>query len=250
MNGSPELQRSSKTRSAAFDPIAAARTLKRRLADRVAEHLTHKWDQQHGVDTGGRVAINASRVAVVGDHAGSGYDIVSTPPSVFAYLSRYFPAQRNDYSYMDMGCGKGRTVMLASELGFKACIGVDFASFACDVARENLTRYKSPAPERSPCAIFNDCATKCAFPDGNLLLFFNNPFAIDLWPEVARRVTEAADQKRAVTIILLGSFPDTIRAAADIFTRSHAITKRAEGLTPRFWDSYAPFHFIVLANNG
>jgi hypothetical protein len=138
--------------------------------------------------------------------------------------------------------------MLASELGFKSCIGVDFASFACDVARENLLRYKSPVPERSPCAIFNECATKCAFPDGNLLLFFNNPFAMDLWPEVARRVTEAADQERAVTIILIGSFPDTIRAAADIFTRSRAITKRVEGLTPRFWDSYAPFHFIVLAN--
>jgi len=37
-------------------------------------------------------------------------------------------------------------------------------------------------------------------------------------------------------------------AAADIFTGSHVITKRAEGLTPRFWDSYAPFHFIVLTN--
>lgn len=249
MSGSSDLEHSPKTPSMAFNPIATARTVKRRISHQIAILLTRKWDKRHGVDTGGRVAINASRVAVVGNHAQSGYDIVSTPPNVFAYLTRYFPDHPNNYSYMDIGCGKGRTVLLASELGFKTCIGIDFASFACEIARKNLTSYKSAVAKRSPCAIFNECATKCAFPDGNLLLFFNNPFGADLWPEVTRRIAEAANQDRAVTIVLLGSFPDTIRAAADLLTQSQVISKHAEGMTPRFWDLYAPFHYIVLTNS-
>ncbi len=139
-------------------------------------------------------------------------------------------------------------MLLASELGFKACIGVEFASFACVIARENLEHYISSVTNRSPCSILNACATKYAFPDGNLALFFNNPFSHEIWSEVAERVSGLARQDRAVTVILIGSFPDTIRDAASLLVQSGALKRRAKGVTPHFLDSYAPFHFIVLEN--
>lgn len=229
-------------------PIETARYIKRRLTDYVATRLINKWDVKHGVDTGGRIPLNSAGIEVSGGHARSGYDVVSTPPRVFGYIANLFPDPREDYSYLDIGSGKGRTVLLASELGFKACIGVEFASFACDIARKNLADYVSPVSRRSPCRIVNACATECTFPDGNLALFFNNPFSPDIWPEIVRRVSSVADEDRAVTVILIGSFSDTIRGAASLFVRSGAFGRRTEGVTPRFWDSYAPFHFIVLEN--
>ena len=228
--------------------LEGVRYIKHQLTDRVATHLIERWDSKHGVDTGGRIPVNPVDIEVSGSHARSAYDIVSTPPSVFAHVSKFFPTPRADYSYLDIGSGKGRTVLLASELGFQACIGVEFAKFACDVARKNFERYVSKNSHRSPCTVVNSCATKCTFPDGDLVLFFNNPFSLEIWTEMAQRLSSLAEQNRAITVILIGSFPDTIRGAATLIIQSGAFGMRAKGITLRFWDSYAPFHFIVFEN--
>jgi hypothetical protein len=227
-------------------PIDGARYIKRRLMHYIVTYLRNNWDLKHKVDTGGRISLNASGIEVSGDHARSAYDIVSTPPSVFTCLSKFFPERRGDYSYLDIGSGKGMTVLLASEMGFKACIGVEFASFPCETARKNLQHYIGSGSPRSPCLIVNACATEFRFPDGNVVLFFNNPFAPEIWRKMVPRLVDIANQARDVTIILTGSFPDTISGAADELVQSGIFVRRTEGVTPRFWDSYAPFHFFVL----
>lgn len=229
-----------------MNPIETARSLKRRLADIIATRLTANWDLKHAVDTGGRIPLSASGIEVSGDHARQGYDVVSTPTSVFSYVSKFFAERRSEYSYLDIGSGKGRTVLLASEMGFKLCLGVEFASFACEIARKNVQSYIGSGAQRSPCLIVNDCATKFEFPAGNLVLFFNNPFSDEIWRQVVPRLVAIANQDRDVTVILIGSFPDKIRDAAGELARSGAFVTEAQGLTPRYWDAYAPFYFFVL----
>lgn len=234
------------TRPGMMNPIETARSLKRRLADIIATRLTANWDLKHAVDTGGRIPLSASGIEVSGDHARQGYDVVSTPTSVFSYVSKFFAERRSEYSYLDIGSGKGRTVLLASEMGFKLCLGVEFASFACEIARKNVQSYIGSGAQRSPCLIVNDCATKFEFPAGNLVLFFNNPFSDEIWRQVVPRLVAIANQDRDVTVILIGSFPDKIRDAAGELARSGAFVTEAQGLTPRYWDAYAPFYFFVL----
>lgn len=229
-----------------MNPIETARTLKRRLADIIASRLTANWDRKHAVDTGGRIPLSAAGIKVSGDHARQGYDVVSTPTSVFAFISRFFPGRRSDYSYLDIGSGKGRTVLLASEMGFRICLGIEFASFACEIARRNVQSFIGSGVQRSPCLIVNDCATKFEFPAGNLVLFFNNPFSDEIWRQVVPRLVATGKEDRDVTVILIGSFPDKIRDAADELARSGAFATEAQGLTPRYWDAYAPFYFFVL----
>jgi hypothetical protein len=226
--------------------MESARRIKRRLAERLAAHLSKKWDLKHGVDTGGRVPLSLPDVEVLGDHARWGHDVVSTPSSVFSYMANFFPARRADYTYVDIGAGKAKTVLLASDMGFRSCVGVEFASFACKIAQKNLQSYASASTARSPCAIVEMCATKFPFPDGDLVLFFNNPFSEQIWNDVAPRVSDIANQDRAIAVILIGSFPEIIAKAAEKLVRSGAFVRRAEGVTPRFLDSYARFHFFVL----
>jgi Methyltransferase domain len=226
--------------------IDSARSIKRRLKERIATHLSNNWDLRHGVDTGGRVPLSLPGVEVSGVHARWAYDVVSTPPSVFSYMARFFPARRADYTYVDIGAGKGRTVMLASEMGFKRCVGVEFAKFASEIARKNLQSYIGASTPRSPCSIVETCATKFPFPDGDVVLFFNNPFSEQIWNDMVPRMSDIAIQNRAITLILIGSFPEMIGKAAEQLVRPGPFVRRAEGVTPRFWDSYARFHFFVL----
>ena len=39
---------------------------------------------------------------------------------------------------MDLGCGKGRVLMLAVEYGFARVTGVDYSASLCEIARRNL----------------------------------------------------------------------------------------------------------------
>lgn len=226
------------------------RRFKRRLAGKLATHLSNNWDCKHGVDTGGRIPLSSPGVEVTGNHVQWGYDIVSTPPSVFSYMARFFPTCRAEYTYVDLGAGKGRTVLLASEMGFKYCVGVEFANFASEIAQNNLQSYIGASANRSPCSIVTKCATKFPFPDGNVVLFFNNPFSEKIWKDVVPRVSDLAKNKQAVTVILIGSFPDMIRVAAEMLLQSGDFMRSAAGITPRFWDSYARFHFFVLKSCG
>ncbi len=83
----------------AVGPVKSARYLKRYFTDYVATQLIRKWDAKHGVDTGGRIPLNSNGIEVAGVHARSAYDVVSTPPRVFAHVANFFPKQREDYSY-------------------------------------------------------------------------------------------------------------------------------------------------------
>ncbi|MBS0243428.1 MAG: class I SAM-dependent methyltransferase [Proteobacteria bacterium] len=221
-----------------------ARYAKRAAAYWVTSALLRRWDRYHRVDTGGWFRFDGADTAAT--HAKRGYDVVSTPPSIFKFMARYFPPTLATYTYVDIGSGKGRTVLLASEMGFKRAVGVDLSEFACDIARKNLLTYRSSACPRSALEIVNADATHYALPDGDLLLFFNNPFGVDVWADMVRNVAAAPCQDRKITIVLIGSFPDAIKIAAERLESMAGFRIRAKGMTPRFWDSYARFHFFVL----
>jgi len=46
-------------------------------------------------------------------------------------------------SIVDLGCGKGRVMVVAAHLGFKKLIGIDFAKELCEEANENMRKAKA-----------------------------------------------------------------------------------------------------------
>lgn len=79
-------------------------------------------------------------------------------------------------AFLDLGCGKGRVLILAAESGYRKVLGVEFSEYLCDIARANLERYTqrfSPATEAK--AIHGDAA-EYAIPDDVSTIFLFNPF--------------------------------------------------------------------------
>ena len=52
----------------------------------------------------------------------------------------------SDTSIVDLGCGKGRVMIVAAYFGFKQIAGVDFAKELCEEATSNMKRVQSDIP--------------------------------------------------------------------------------------------------------
>ena len=80
-----------------------------------------------------------------------------------------------DFTFLDLGSGKGRTLLMASDYPFRRVVGVELLPSLHLIARENLRQYKS---ESQKCfALESICAdaTTFPFPDDPLVVYLFNP---------------------------------------------------------------------------
>ena len=81
-----------------------------------------------------------------------------------------------DFTFLDLGSGKGRTLLMASDYPFRRILGVELLPGLDQIARENLRHYKK---ESQRCfAVETICADAATFPLPNepLVVYLFNPF--------------------------------------------------------------------------
>jgi SAM-dependent methyltransferase len=81
-----------------------------------------------------------------------------------------------DFTFVDLGSGKGRTLLMASDYPFRRILGVELLPSLHEIAQENLRKYKS---ESQKCFTFEAIcadATTFSFPEEPLVIFLFNPF--------------------------------------------------------------------------
>lgn len=81
-----------------------------------------------------------------------------------------------DFIFLDLGAGKGRTLLMAADYPFQKIIGVELLPSLHQVALENIACYRSESQKcfhlQSVCAD----ATRFALPLSPLVIFLFNPF--------------------------------------------------------------------------
>lgn len=80
-----------------------------------------------------------------------------------------------DYSFIDMGCGLGRVVLLAAAFPFRRVVGVEFSPSLLERARHNLASYSGPMRASHVDLHLADAADYRP-PPGNLLVYMFDPF--------------------------------------------------------------------------
>src|SRR5438067_12580172 len=103
----------------------------------------HPFDRQHGVDTDGLIYADPGAQGHASGRHNAGY--YATAPSLFRGAMELWRGTLagtgdalEDYALVDGGGGKGRVVMLASELAFREVGGVGVNPELGRVARKNL----------------------------------------------------------------------------------------------------------------
>ncbi|MGA8538462.1 MAG: class I SAM-dependent methyltransferase [Terriglobales bacterium] len=118
-----------------------------------------------------------------------------TDPALFhemmaslAILSEQFAF--NAFTFVDLGSGKGRTLLMASQYPFRRIMGVELLLALHQIAQENLARYKSESQKCFNLEAVRGDATDFSFPSEPLVLYLFNPL-----PEPGlRRVVTNLDQ--------------------------------------------------------
>jgi SAM-dependent methyltransferase len=88
-----------------------------------------------------------------------------------------------EFVFVDLGCGKGRTLLVAAPLGFARVVGVEFADELVAIARANIAKMAIA----NATITFGD-ATEYEFPGSHLVVYFYNPFADEIMRKVVAKL--------------------------------------------------------------
>lgn len=97
----------------------------------------------------------------------------------YRIASQFFqqiPAAFTDAAFYDIGCGKGRILILANYYGFTKISGVEFAPELLEKAKENIARYELNKKVKTSIRLHEADACNFIFPDGKKIFFLFNPF--------------------------------------------------------------------------
>lgn len=161
--------------------------------------LIHPFDRFHGTDTSGVVSEKDLPTHEIARNYAVGY--AGSQPSVLRSALAELP-RLDDYTFVDLGCGKGRPLLVASEFPFRDIIGVELSSPLVQVTQRNATIIANRFPARTPVRVAVGDASNYPLPPGNLVIFLYNPFHAELIANVVVGVEAAlATESRSIYVI-------------------------------------------------
>ncbi len=80
-----------------------------------------------------------------------------------------------DFTFVDLGSGKGRTLLMASDYPFRRILGVELLPSLHAIAQQNLREYKSASQQCFALETICANATTFVFPPAPLVLYLFNP---------------------------------------------------------------------------
>jgi SAM-dependent methyltransferase len=80
-----------------------------------------------------------------------------------------------DFTFIDLGSGKGRTLLMASDYPFRRILGVELLPSLHEISRQNLRQYKNEAQKCFGLEAICADAGEFSFPDEPLVLYLFNP---------------------------------------------------------------------------
>jgi hypothetical protein len=205
---------------------AAAATARGRLRARLNRHRSqsegdttlwqptdeHAFDREHGVDTSGLVRGEALATGSRNDLWNTAYYGIGV--SVFHRVLERVPARlREGATFIDLGCGKGRALLLASGYPFRQVVGVEIAPSLHAIAKENARRFLAAHPEAPPMDVLLGDAATYVFPSGPVLLYLYHPFCRPVLEQVLRNLEQSLEREpREVAVVYIN---DELRDALD-----------------------------------
>ena len=150
--------------------------------------LLHPFDRALGTDTSGYVAAE--------DLPSSPYDTekkhcyAGSQPGIIRAALATLPALA-PFSFVDLGCGRGRPLLVATEFPFREIVGVELAPDLVAQARTNAAEVRRRFPQRVPVRVEVGDASLFPFPEGDLVVFLYNPFGAEVIQKVIARLEAA-----------------------------------------------------------
>jgi len=156
-----------------------------------------EYDWEHGVNTTSATVSWRDRLLGVFHSA-----YQPTEPALFDQMLSAVPADATGFTFIDLGSGKGRTLMMASEYPFQRILGVELLPELNRVACENLQKYKSDKPHCFAMESVCTDARDFQFPDEPLLVYLFHPLPEAGFRRVLGNLEASLKRKRRPVFVL------------------------------------------------
>src|SRR5579862_6875255 len=138
------------------------------------------FDVEHNVDTTWATISLRTRIR----EWLSGGQYQPSEPALFGQMIESLPVSVDGFTFVDLGSGKGRTLLMASNYPFRRILGMELLEELDDVAKRNIARYHS---KDQRCFVLESHAGDARyfeFPAEPIVLYLFNPFPRHIWREV------------------------------------------------------------------
>ncbi len=148
-----------------------------------------RFDERLGVETLDMVPVEQLDIGEQQKLSAIRYE--PTPFMEFGYVISRLPINHKDYSFIDVGSGKGRALLMATKFPFQEILGVEFSPELHEIAQGNLRHHCSQLDKQIECRSICEDATNFEFPNEPTVLFMFNPFKADILTQVIDNLRES-----------------------------------------------------------
>ncbi len=210
------------------------------MPDRARERFGDvDYDWEHRVDT---TSANVSWRARLIGLLNSSYQPIES--LLFREMLDSLGIDYGQFTFIDVGSGKGRPLLMASEYPFRKIVGVELLPELNAIAQENIRRFSD---DRKQCreieALLQD-ATQFPFPSDPLVVFMFHPLPESGFRKVIANLSESIRKKpRALWLIYANPLFEEIVLKSGVFTKAGgtrqysvfagAASNQVEGLADR-----------------
>ncbi len=175
----------------------------RGLYDLWVPYADRAFDRRFGVETATNVELPELRSDPRFRHS---HSYGPTTRSIFFRMVRQLNLDYGRFVFIDFGCGKGKAVLLASELPFKQIIGVELSSKLIQVAEDNLKSYRRKPHKCNTIQLVCMDAADYPIPHEPAVYYFANPFGAEVMRKVVDNIrTSLAEAPRETYIVYLSA---------------------------------------------
>ncbi len=130
------------------------------------------------------------------------------------------PIDYANFTFIDLGSGKGRALLLASDYPFRRIIGVEIIPELHFIAEENARKYNSPSQKCFHIETVCQDARHFEFPIEPTFLYLFNPFFEPVLREVLANLEESLRQHpRPFVLLYANPISEHVIASAPFFTK-------------------------------
>lgn len=146
----------------------------RTIRNRLRRIFDYYFDFKYGTDTAASVSLAEFSILSQNKTKGIIYQPASVRPLIKLLGEITFPGNQN--TFVDVGSGKGKVVLVAALFNFTRVVGIEFSKELCEIARRNVSIFKSRTDCKTPMEIFHTDALEYNFYGDESIFYMANPF--------------------------------------------------------------------------
>jgi SAM-dependent methyltransferase len=148
------------------------------------------FDWDHRVDTTWSNLALGTRMREL--LTGRGYQ--PSDPLTFHQIMTQLPIDCAAFTFLDLGSGKGRALLMASDYPFRRIIGVELLPELHAIAQDNVRRYSNPQQQCHSFELHCGDARSFPLPPEPLVIFLFDPFPEEILREVIVEIERSLQQ--------------------------------------------------------